>query len=75
MGIKNMARFTIEIECEGKFFQDSQGALDPTPALIMVLSRYIEHTLTRWRTDAPVYDLYGNRVGFAKLVDEGNGPN
>ena len=69
-----MARFTIEVECDGRFFQDSQGTLDPPPALIMILQRYIEHSLCRWKTDATLTDMQGKPVGFAKLVDEANGP-
>jgi hypothetical protein len=62
-----MARFTIEIDCDGRFFEDSQGMLDPSPAIIMILHRYIEHTLTRWRIDATLTDMHGKSVGRARL--------
>ena len=62
-----MARFVIEIACDGLPFRDSLE-----PEIAYILTRLVEK-ITSWGTiptdgsEMPLRDSHGNRIGYAKL--------
>jgi hypothetical protein len=62
-----MARFVVEIECDGPPFRENLE-----PEIAYILTRVVDK-ITSWATiptdgsQMPILDSHGNRIGYAKL--------